>query len=151
MIIPDCFNTSLTDAEKAAFEILLTATNSQNNKHGFLGYQPSIANTWFFEATKVSETETLLFRENESLVFKCDAECSFLNRADCQRWFMAIVAALPIRQHEDSNIVHFRVFQDSEITSEYLKLPNEKNEVKIFSKSVEFDLEFATGGKSSAF
>lgn len=150
MIVPDCFNTSLTEAEQAAFQILLDATGSQANRQGFLGYDPNIANTWLFEVTKVSIPEIMFYQNVDRIVFKAYAECNYQIRANCQAWFMSILAKLPIKNHENSNIVIFRIASDSQISESFINLKNEKSAVRIFSKSIEFDLEFLTGGKGSA-
>jgi hypothetical protein len=151
MITPDVFNTSLTDAEQAAFDILMDATQTEQDKTAYLGYEPEIINTWYFEATFTALPEVSFYYANvDSTVVKCRARCTYFNRADCQKWFMAIMAKLPKKEEDESNIKIFRLSQDFEIKTGIITLKNEKNDVRIFSKEIEFDLEFLTGGKDTA-
>lgn len=151
MIVPDLFETSLTDAENAAFNVLLEATESQANKSGYLGLNPGIVNAWYFEALNSINDTVFYANDVPSMAVQAKAECSFIRRSDCQKWLMRIVAALPISNHEESNIVEFRINNESPITFKDIQMANENKTIRIWVKEITFDLVFLTGGKASNF
>lgn len=150
MITPDCFNTSLTEAEQYAFEKLLDATNSKENKQGFKGLNPDIINAWAFEILKSANNEVFLAPDTPRLCVNAQAECVYFDREECQKWFMSILAALPIQNDEDSSIVEFRISDESKIEPEIIAVKNDKDLHRVYRKTITFDLVFETGGKDNA-
>ncbi len=150
---PTSFETSWTEAEQAAFQILCAATGTENGKSAHLGRNPGILNAWHFTCGKISDGGEVFYADDlPSLCLPAYAECVFLHRAKCQCWAMRIAAALPVCNADNTNIAELRIRADGwgEVKETYVQPPNESKELLAWTLRVDFDLVFVTGGKANS-
>lgn len=117
-----------------------------------MGDNPEIFvfNSWHFASAPVKEAaDALLASDLPSLALPYYAECRFQRRSDCQLWAMRIIGALPLNNHEDSNIALLRIRDIDEIKPGQAKLPGKEAMATFWALQITLDLVFATGGKAN--
>lgn len=147
---PTSFETSWSEAEKAAFAHLCTATGAEAGKGAFVGKNPGVVNAWHFSGLTLDAGDSgLIAPDLHSLAVPCFAECMFSKREACQTWAMRIIGACPLCNAEDTNLALLRVRTVSEIQDEPVAVANEQAPITVYVLRIVFDLAFATGGKAN--
>jgi hypothetical protein len=149
MTDPTSFEFSWAEAERRTFDLLLEAAGSTENRDGFLGASPGIANAWHVEPLPIGESQfSLLAPDCPAIYVQIMATGVFRRRDAAQTLAMRWLKALPVERDEASNIACLRVRSIQGPERIVLNLANEKAPVACWQINVVFDLAFATGGKS---
>ena len=151
MTKPALFEDAWTEAEQRAFQYITEATQTVENKSAFLGSNPGILNAWHLEHAAMDEgvESVLLSGDQPSIAMPYQATGAFTKRDACQKWFMRMLAAMPLRTDKDSNVALLRIRHHGAIEESEVDVANNKQSVRVWSLTLGLDLVFATGGKAN--
>lgn len=94
---PCALDSAWEEAEQTAFRVLCDATQMTPDTNAFLGDFNGTAGAFFFNNESIDYDGEVFYAPNASTFeMGYTALAVFLTRAECQRWAMRIMAALPV-------------------------------------------------------
>lgn len=147
---PLSFETSWSEAERAMFKLLVAVTKSEENRDAFLGRNPGVLNAWHLEPANTPYRDMLHCDDVPTIAMQYMVRGVFLKREQCLELAMRLVAGLPFKNHEDSNIALLRVAELDNIEYDAVQPANESKMVGYWTVTIMLDFAFATGGKGNS-
>lgn len=145
---PTSFSAALSEAESHCFQHLLQATAAKPGLTGFIGRSSGAVNAWTFSLSVPSVQEPHVFHDATmpALAYAARLELIYADRGDIQKAMMRVIETMP--RCNFGNVVQFDIHLVGGVIDSVYAPPNEDKRWPVWTATIDFQVIFATGGRT---